>query len=128
MATPSSRVGKVCYLEIPAFDVERSAEFYHRVFGWPLRRHEDGTLAFDDTIGGVSGMWVTNRKPATEPGIVVSIMVANAVAACEEIVAAGGEIVEPVDADAGEPMALFRDPAGNVLRVYQDAELAAAEE
>jgi uncharacterized protein len=120
MPTPSARLGKICYLEIPALDVQRSADFYHRVFEWPLRRHEDGALAFDDTIGEVSGMWVTNRTPATEPGIIVSIMVADAAAACEAIVAAGGEIVEPIVPDAGEPMALFRDPAGNVLRIYQD--------
>jgi predicted enzyme related to lactoylglutathione lyase len=120
MPTPSARLGKVCYLEIPALDPQQSADFYHRVCEWPLRRHGDGALAFDDTIGGVSGMWVTNRTPATEPGIIVSIMVADAAATCEAIVAAGGEIVEPIDPDAGEPMALFRDPAGNVLRIYQD--------
>lgn len=127
MPSPTSSVGKICYLEIPALDVQRSADFYHQVFGWPLRRHDDGTLAFDDTIGGVSGMWVTNRKPATEPGIVVSIMVADAAATCEAIVAAGGEIVLPVDPEASETLAHFRDPGGNVLGIYQDAELAAAE-
>ena len=26
--------GKICYLEIPATDVEASAAFYERVFGW----------------------------------------------------------------------------------------------
>ena len=120
MPTPTARIGKICYLEIPALDPQRSADFYSRVFGWPLRRHDDGALAFDDTIGEVSGMWVTGRKPATEPGIIVSIMVADAAATSEAIVAAGGEIVESADPDAGEPMALFRDPAGNVLRIYQD--------
>jgi hypothetical protein len=48
---PTSRHGKVCYLQIPAADVDTSAQFYQEVFGWSLRRHEDGKVAFDDTIG-----------------------------------------------------------------------------
>ena len=42
---PTSRHGKVCYLQIPADDVDASARFYAEVFGWPLRRHGDGTQA-----------------------------------------------------------------------------------
>jgi predicted enzyme related to lactoylglutathione lyase len=122
MPTPTSQHGKICYLEIPALDPQQSADFYTSIFGWPLRRHSDGALAFDDTIGEVSGMWVTDRKPATEPGIIVSIMVANAAETSAAIVAAGGEIVEPADPEADAPMALFRDPAGNVLRIYQDSD------
>jgi uncharacterized protein len=31
--------GKVCYLEIPAADVEKSAAFYQDVFGWSISSH-----------------------------------------------------------------------------------------
>ena len=34
----SATHGKICYLEIPAMDVERSAAFYTAVFGWRTRR------------------------------------------------------------------------------------------
>lgn len=34
-------------------------------------------------------------------------------------VANGGEIVQPIDPGAREITALFRDPAGNVLGLYQ---------
>jgi hypothetical protein len=34
---PALANGKICYLELPATDVERSAEFYTRVFGWQAR-------------------------------------------------------------------------------------------
>ena len=40
---PTSNHGKICYLQIPAIDVDTSARFYHEVFGWPLRSHDDGT-------------------------------------------------------------------------------------
>src|SRR5579863_9175329 len=126
-STPNYRTGKICYIEMPAIDVSRSAQFYEQVFGWHIRQHDDGSTAFDDTVGGVSGMWVTGRPPAANPGMIVSIMVASAATTIEAIIAAGGEIVQPVNPDEQEVYALFRDPAGNVLGIYQQAGLAEIE-
>ena len=58
--------GKICYIEIPALDIARSAEFYERVFGWSIRKRGDGSTAFDDTVGEVSGAWVLGRPPALD--------------------------------------------------------------
>src|SRR5438876_6954374 len=58
---PTSVSGKVCYIEIPARDIVRSADFYTRVFGWRTRTRGDGAIAFDDATGEVSGTWVTGR-------------------------------------------------------------------
>ena len=45
---PAARAnGKICYVEIPATDVEASAAFYEAVFGWRLRKRGDGATAFD---------------------------------------------------------------------------------
>jgi predicted enzyme related to lactoylglutathione lyase len=41
--TPTLGNGKICYVEIPASDVQRSAEFYEKVFGWKIRHCGDGT-------------------------------------------------------------------------------------
>ena len=60
---PTLTNGKVCYVEIPAVDVRRSAEFYEKVFGWRIRQRGDGSIAFDDTVGEVSGTWVLGRPP-----------------------------------------------------------------
>ncbi len=38
-----------------------------------------------------------------------------------------GEIVQPVDPELHEVFATFRDPAGNVLGIYQQPGLAEAE-
>lgn len=127
MSAPTLASGKICYLEIPAVDVGRSAEFYEQVFGWRIRRRGDGETAFDDSVNEVSGTWVLGRPPSAEPGLIVYIMVASAAAAAAAIVAAGGEIVQPVDPDAHEVYAHFRDPAGNVLGIYQQPGLAEAE-
>ncbi len=117
---PTLSNGKICYLEIPAIDVDRSASFYASVFGWQLKQRGDGHTAFDDTTGQVSGSWVVGRPPATEPGLLVYIMVDSVSVTLEVVIAKGGELVQPVGADAPEITARFRDPAGNVIGLYQD--------
>jgi hypothetical protein len=112
--------GKVCYLEIPAIDVERSAAFYREVAGWAIRRRGDGRIAFDDGVGEVSGTWVVGRPPASAPGLLVYVMVDDVEATLERVLRNGGEIVQPVGVDAPEITARFRDPAGNVIGLYQE--------
>jgi uncharacterized protein len=117
---PTLAPGKICYVQIPAIDLDRSADFYEAVFGWSIRRRDDGELAFDDTVGEVSGTWVTGRPPSSVPGLLLYIMVDTVEAALEKIVEAGGEIVTPlVPQGGGEAFATFRDPGGNVLGVGQ---------
>jgi len=117
---PTMANGKVCYIEIPATDLKRSAAFYEEVFGWRLRHRGDGKTAFDDTTGEVSGTWVLGRSVAAEPGLLVYIMVDSVAATTDAVIANGGEIVQPIGADAPEITARFRDPAGNVVGLYQE--------
>ncbi len=117
---PTLANGKICYIEIPAADIARSADFYGRVFGWHIRQRGDGHTAFDDGAGEVSGTWVVGRPPAAAPGLLVYIMVDSVSATLEVIVANGGEVVQPIGADAPEITARFRDPAGNVIGLYQE--------
>jgi predicted enzyme related to lactoylglutathione lyase len=116
---PTLANGKICYVEIPALEIRRSVEFYEAVFGWKTRRRGDGQIAFDDAAGEVSGTWVTGRPPSSNPGLLLYIMVDDAAQTVEAIVAHGGEIVQPIGADAPEVTARFRDPAGNVIGLYQ---------
>src|ERR1700730_13846311 len=116
---PTLANGKICYIEMPAINVAGSAEFYQQVFGWRIRQRGDGNTAFDDATGEVSGAWVTGRPPAGEPGLLVYIMVNSVAATLEAVVANGGEIVQPIGVDAPEITARFRDPAGNLIGLYQ---------
>src|SRR5438477_12949334 len=100
--SPNIANGKICYVEMPATDIQRSAEFYSSVFGWSVRTRGNGSTAFDDTAGEVSGTWVTGRSPATEPGLLFYIMVDSVAATSESVIAHGGEIVQPIGADAPE--------------------------
>jgi len=117
---PTLANGKVCYIEIPAVDIKRSADFYAQVFGWRLRQRGDGHTAFDDSTGEVSGTWVLGRPPSSQPGLLIYIMVDSVAATVAAVLAHGGELVQPIGADAPEITARFRDPAGNVIGLYQE--------
>jgi predicted enzyme related to lactoylglutathione lyase len=103
---------------MPASDIQRSAEFYQKVFSWQIRKRGDGAVAFDDGVE-VSGTWVTGRSPAATPGLLIYVMVDDIAATIESVIANGGELVQPVGADAPEITARFRDPGGNIIGLYQ---------
>jgi uncharacterized protein len=116
---PTFANGKICYIEIPATDIARSVEFYKSVFGWNIRQRGDGQFAFDDGVGQVSGTWVTGRPPSETAGLLVYIMMDSVAETVEAVIANGGELVQPIGADAPEITARFRDPGGNVVGLYQ---------
>jgi uncharacterized protein len=116
---PKMTNGKICYIEMPATDIARSANFYKNVFGWNVRKRGDGSTAFDDTTGEVSGAWVLGRPPSAKPGLLFYINVDSVAAAVDAVVAHGGEIVQPLGAGATEITARFRDPGGNGIGLYQ---------
>src|SRR5882724_6110190 len=117
---PTLANGKICYIEIPAVDIHSSSDFYSKVFGWQIRQRGDGHTAFDDTTGQVSGTWVVGRKASSEPGLLFYIMVDSVAATIDAVIAHGGALVQPIGADAPEVTARFRDPAGNVIGLYQE--------
>jgi len=117
---PTIRNGKICYIEMPSIDIEKSASFYKTVFGWNVRTRGDGATAFDDTVNEVSGAWVLNRKPMTEVGLLFYIMVDSVEQTIEMILTNEGKLVQPIGMDAPEITARFSDPAGNVIGLYQE--------
>jgi len=112
--------GKICYMQIPAKNIAKSASFYNKVFGWRIRTKNDGSIAFDDADNGVSGTWVLNRKPHTESGLLIYIMVDDVAATLEAIIANGGKIVEPMTGNAPEFIATFSDLTGNIFGICQE--------
>lgn len=124
MPEPTYAHGKICYIEMPSTVVDVSADFYRTVFGWNIRTDAAGTKASDDTTDEVSGLWDINRTAVDDPGMLISIMVKDAVKTVEEIVAAGGGMMTPVDPTQGEVIATFRDPAGNLLSIYENKDMA----
>jgi predicted enzyme related to lactoylglutathione lyase len=116
---PTLGNGKICYLQIPATDISVSAKFYESAFGWSIRTRKDGSIAFDDGVGQVSGGWCLGRPASTQPGLLIYIMVDSIEESMKAVAANGGKIVQPPGADAPEITARFSDPDGNVLGLYQ---------
>lgn len=114
--------GKICYLEIPATDIDASARFYGEVLGWKVRTRGDGQRAFDDTTGAVSGSWVVGRPPSREPGMLTYVMVDSIDATLRKVAEAGGKVATPPTriGAAGDAYATILDPAGNLLGLYQE--------
>jgi uncharacterized protein len=112
--------GKICYIIIPSSDIATSVSFYKNVFGWNIRKRTDGSIAFDDMEGGVSGTWELNRKPQTDTGLLVYIMVDDLALTIDNILANGGKIVEQMHGTTPEFYATFSNPAGNIFGVAQE--------
>ncbi len=109
-----------CYLEIPAMDVLESAAFYEKVFGWNIRHRESGRPSFDDATTYVSGAWVTDREPARTPGLLPYIWVDGIDSIVAHVVANGGEVIDAPGPEGDFWIATFRDPAGNLIGLYQE--------
>ena len=113
--------GKVSYLEIPALDVDRSAEFYATVFGWTVTGGHADTQrrSFEDASRDLIGARVTGRTISGEPGLLPFIYVTRIDQTVRDIAANGGELLRPVYAQGNLWVTEFRDPGGNVIGIWQ---------
>ena len=107
--------GELCYLQIPARDVDASGAFYEAVFGWRVERPHPSFEA-----PGVIGQWSTDIAPAATGGILGWINVDSIETALERVRANGGEVLEDPHRDGpARLLATVRDPAGNLLGVVE---------
>ena len=128
VSQPARRVAllrrpRLCYLQIPAGDVAASAAFYERVFGWTIRHRDSDSPSFDDATGNVSGTWITSGVVSRDSGLLPSIWVDNMDATLAQAAAHGGVVAESPHPDfpgSTSFIATFRDPAGNLIGLYQE--------
>ena len=114
-----ARHGKLSYMQIPALDTKQSAAFYEKVFGWALRGGSADHFSFSDATGELIGAFVTGRAIGDEPGVLPYVYVRAIDDTVSAITANGGEIVREPYAEGDLWVATFRDPAGNVMGVWQ---------
>lgn|SRR5262245_51915862 len=111
--------GRLSYIQIPAVDVAESAKFYEKVFGWKVGEGRDDHVSFTDATGDMIGAWITGLATSREPGVLPYIYVHGIDAILEHITANGGEVVKPPYPEGDLWVATFRDPAGNVIGIWQ---------
>ncbi len=112
----------ISFLSLPSKDFAASAQFYHAVFGWKVQV-KPGHASFEDGTGHVIGHWESKFEAVGEAGVVPFVYVDSLKATVERVVAGGGRIVKPPYAEGDLTVALFRDPQGNVLGIWQRGKL-----
>ncbi len=115
-----ARHGGLSYLEIPAIDARRSAAFYQNVLGWKVQGEDTDQPKFSDQSGHLIGRWVSGRIISREPGLVPYIYVDRIEEIVKRAVANGGEIVKGPYREGNLWVSVLRDPAGNVIGVWQE--------
>ena len=112
---PNLEHGQLSYLQIPALELGRSAEFYELVFGWRIERPYASFEAPQ-----MIGQWVDDRPPAPDAGPLLWIHVDDIERALRTTVDAGGEVLEQPTPDGPvRVLATIRDPAGNAVGLVQ---------
>lgn len=105
-------------MSIPSVDPAKSAKFYEAVFGWKVQVRPDNA-SFEDGTGHVIGHWESEFAAVGQNGIVPFVYVDRVKPVIERINANGGQIVKSPYAEGNLTVALFRDPMGNVLGIWQ---------
>ena len=112
------RQAGISYLRIPAKDPQASAAFYHDVFGWTVDAAR-AEPSFEDGSGHVIGHLVPDAAVAGEAGVRPYVYVDSVDDTLQRVSDHGGAPVEAPCAEGDLRVATFRDPAGNVIGVWQ---------
>lgn len=113
-----ARVGGISYLRIPAEEPVRSAVFYEKVFGWVVDRDREDP-SFRDGTGHVIGHFSSEHEVAGQAGVQPYIFVVSVDETLDKVAASGGEVETEPYPEGELWVATFRDPAGNVIGVWQ---------
>lgn len=113
-----ARAGGISYLRIPASEPLALSEFYGDVFGWSIRA-DAKSPAFEDGTGHVIGHFVSDQHAVGEDGMRPYVYVSSVEETLAAAVAHGAEIVRATYPEGDLLVATFRDPAGNVVGVWQ---------
>ncbi len=111
-------IGSLCHFEIPARDIQKSGEFYTKVFNWKLNTSDfPGYGLLELTREPHAG--VEKREPFSN-GVMIYIQVADISESLSMVKDAGGNIVkEKTEIPNMGWFGLFSDPDGNVIGLYQ---------
>jgi uncharacterized protein len=114
-----ARPGGITYLHIPAQKPAVLAAFYREVFGWTIRDAASSSPAFQDGSGHVIGHFIEEQEAAGDAGVRPYVYVEDVDVAVREIVTHGGRVLRAPFAEGALTVAVFADPAGNVLGVWR---------
>jgi predicted enzyme related to lactoylglutathione lyase len=119
----------VVHFEIPADDVERAQQFYHRSFGWTVNSIPGmGYTIFHTTPTDLQGMVHTPgninggmaRRQAPIDRLLVTVQVVDIKASCKAVERNGGKVIREPQPVPGVGIAAYvRDTEGNTIGLMQ---------
>jgi lactoylglutathione lyase len=127
---------RILHTMIRVTDLEKSIDFYTRIFGMQLLRRQDYpegrfTLAFvgygdeaSNTVIELTHNWDTHCYELGNAFGHIAIGVPDVYKACEDIQAAGGNVVRPAGPmkHGGTVIAFVKDPDGYMIELIERAE------
>ncbi len=114
----------ICYVEIPAPDVERAGSFYSSVFGWKIepsglteQKYWMFSTGENQLMGGL-----TPDLPVQDGGVIFYLKVEDISETLAAVLKAGGAPVQETKEIGGGfgYSAVFRDPNGNRIGLWSN--------
>lgn len=109
----------IAHVEIPSTNLERSSEFYNKVFGWEFKPFGNGYLLFNNHQGIMAGLRKVEQVLKGDC-TVFHVNVDNIDQMLEKVKASGGHIkTGKTTIPAMGWYAVLFDPDGNSVGLYQ---------
>lgn len=109
----------ITYLEIPSSDLEKSREFYGRVFDFEFTDFWETYTCFESGIQG--GFYESEKKMTIENCWALIVFYADSLEEkLEEIIVCWGKITEEIFSFPWGRRFHFLDPVGNEVAVWSD--------
>ncbi len=115
------------HIEIPSANLQRAGRFYREVFGWKMNYVEEADYMQFETGSEINGAFYHSPDHTGRQGVVVYVHVENIEATLDLINANGGKtFVARTPVENMGSFALFHDPDGNVLGIWENEPEAAS--
>jgi predicted enzyme related to lactoylglutathione lyase len=126
----SYKPGTPSWVELGTSDVDAAAAFYGGLFGWDVAESQPDTGGY--RIAEIGGKAVAGLSPLMQEGQPVAwstyVATDDADATAERVRSSGGQvIVEPMDVMELGRFAVFMDPTGAAIGVWQANQFAGAQ-
>ncbi len=109
----------IAHVEIPSKDLEKSKEFFHKLFGWEFKPFGNGYLLFNTHKGFTVGLRNV-KEIVTGDSTIFHVKVDDIVTMLKNTVEAGGKVFrDKTTIPAMGYFALINDSDGNTIGLYQ---------
>lgn len=111
---------KINYLELPCLDIEKTKDFFSKVFSWEFTDYGPEYIALKNA--GIDGWFFLSNKTSTTSSWACLIVIysENLLETQNKIVQANGEIIKPTFSFPGGSRFHFTDPNGNEYAIWND--------